>query len=443
MTDIQPVEAVGVLLWDDDDERFYEMEFNAVFTNSKITLNIPLIKKETEINLPSDRIIPISVVKQDETSRVLVHILNLTFAMTYVQAIRVEKYYIKHNEILEKLIDENNLLIDEVCNSLNNEIYAMATNVIKLVDQSILLNHDAVIVLQRIYSLNKIDKIELYDSDVINNDDFTYYVSPLYEAIGNFADLLEEENVIETEHKKSVAWELVKRVSIPYYANIWKTSYEKFLDEPLQRNDNPEAEADGTLDRYIEEIILCNEINHKSEEILAYFTYYMMENGYSVGIQYFPAYFDMCKQAFEVIEENLRKNLFKNKLKGNVEIKKSHCSIDDIDLMNGSEFENFIGNMFSKMGYSTDVTKHSGDQGIDVIAKRNDLKIGIQAKCYSNSVGNSAIQEAVAGKKYYNCDKVIVVTNNIFTSSAIELAKSNDVILWDRNILKEKITELY
>ena len=116
-------------------------------------------------------------------------------------------------------------------------------------------------------------------------------------------------------------------------------------------------------------------------------------------------------------------------------------SINDVDVMEGSEFENFIALLFSKMGYSAKTTKSSGDQGIDVIAERNNLIIGIQAKCYGGSVGNTAVQEAVAGKKYYNCNKIIVVTNNYFTASAIDLARVNNVILWDREILKDKIKD--
>ena len=110
-------------------------------------------------------------------------------------------------------------------------------------------------------------------------------------------------------------------------------------------------------------------------------------------------------------------------------------------MMSGKEFEEFICKMFKSMGYISEVTKQSGDQGLDVIAEKNGVKIGIQAKCYSNTVGNSAIQEAVAGKNYYGCQKVIVVTNNNFTAAAIELAECNDVILWNREILKEKIKE--
>lgn len=71
-------------------------------------------------------------------------------------------------------------------------------------------------------------------------------------------------------------------------------------------------------------------------------------------------------------------------------------------------------------------------------AIKNGIKIGIQAKCNSNTVGNSAVQEAVAEKSFYNCGKVIVVINNSFTPAAEEFAKSNSVILWNRDMLKEK-----
>ena len=118
-------------------------------------------------------------------------------------------------------------------------------------------------------------------------------------------------------------------------------------------------------------------------------------------------------------------------------------TIDDIDLMTGQEFENFIAELFSRLGYETEVTKASGDQGIDVIASKNGVKIGIQTKCYSGTIGNRAIQEAVAGKNYYRLDKAMVITNNHFTESAQQLARANSIVLWDRNTLKEKINNTF
>ena len=111
--------------------------------------------------------------------------------------------------------------------------------------------------------------------------------------------------------------------------------------------------------------------------------------------------------------------------------------------MAGIEFEVFVAELFKKMGYKASVTKASGDQGIDVVAEKNGVRYGIQAKCYSSNVSNSAVQEVVAGISFYKCDRAIVVTNNYFTSSAIDLAKANSVVLWNREMLKQKIVDLF
>lgn len=122
--------------------------------------------------------------------------------------------------------------------------------------------------------------------------------------------------------------------------------------------------------------------------------------------------------------------------------KKTLYTLSTIDLMSGEQFEHFITYLFNNLGYNATNTKLSGDQGIDVLAKKGKTTIAIQAKCYSKPVGNHAIMEAVAGAKYYNADKIMVVTNSTFTRSARELAESNNVILWDRSILKEKLEEI-
>ena len=114
-------------------------------------------------------------------------------------------------------------------------------------------------------------------------------------------------------------------------------------------------------------------------------------------------------------------------------------TIEDFDLMSGVEFEQAISDLFKRMDYQVTTTPTTGDQGIDIIAVRGETRLGIQAKCYSGKVGNAAVQEVVAGVKYYNLNRCMVVTNSTFTASAIRLAKANNVVLWDRNILKEKI----
>ena len=53
--------------------------------------------------------------------------------------------------------------------------------------------------------------------------------------------------------------------------------------------------------------------------------------------------------------------------------------------------------------------------------------------------GTSSTKNILAGKTYYSCDKVMVITNSRFTKAAIDLAKANNVILWDRDMLKENL----
>jgi len=90
--------------------------------------------------------------------------------------------------------------------------------------------------------------------------------------------------------------------------------------------------------------------------------------------------------------------------------------------LRGPEFELFLTEVFEYLGYHVVGTKVSGDQGIDLIATKNDKKIGIQAKGYADSVGNHAVMEAHAGMAYYQCNVCIVITNSEFTRHAKDLA---------------------
>lgn len=87
-----------------------------------------------------------------------------------------------------------------------------------------------------------------------------------------------------------------------------------------------------------------------------------------------------------------------------------------------------------------EVTKGSGDQGIDILAFKDGIKYGIQCKCYSSNIGNKAVQEAFAGKTFYGCHVAAVLTNQYFTKSAQELAEKNGVLLWDRDRFEKFIT---
>ena len=109
--------------------------------------------------------------------------------------------------------------------------------------------------------------------------------------------------------------------------------------------------------------------------------------------------------------------------------------------LSGSDFENLLYRLFGAMGYAVQKTGKSGDQGGDLIANLNGQRVVIQAKCYTSTVGNGAVQQAVAAQKFYDCNKIMVVTNSSFTKEAIELAKVNNVELIGGGKLSELLLQ--
>lgn len=89
------------------------------------------------------------------------------------------------------------------------------------------------------------------------------------------------------------------------------------------------------------------------------------------------------------------------------------------DKMDGEAFERFAARMFRYLGYRVTLTRQTRDYGCDLILEKRGKRIGVQAKNYgSRNVGNSAVQQAMAGAAYYECDQAMVVTTACFTSSA-------------------------
>lgn len=115
--------------------------------------------------------------------------------------------------------------------------------------------------------------------------------------------------------------------------------------------------------------------------------------------------------------------------------------IDEIDKMDGFQFERYLSHLFKALGYEVRLLKSVGDFGADLIISKNETKIAIQAKRYSRNVGIKAVQEAQASIAHYGATEAWVVTNSDFTEAAITLAHSNQVKLINREKLIEMILQ--
>lgn len=108
-------------------------------------------------------------------------------------------------------------------------------------------------------------------------------------------------------------------------------------------------------------------------------------------------------------------------------------SMEQIDEMEGFQFEEYCATILSDLGYQTQLTKKSGDYGVDIILERSNEKIIVQTKRYSKKVSVRAIQEVSAARDFYGTYNAWVITNNYFTDSAKNLAQVNDIKLFDRD----------
>jgi HJR/Mrr/RecB family endonuclease len=377
-------------------------------------------------------------------------IITISFLMSSINIELLKEHYQKINEqvltlwesfrfnvnlIVSKLLEDREL-VEMGKNFIDEMPIGFYTNVdfLMLVDFTIELNESPLGGLSLLSSKEARELFINENSTFISNnsDDMLSYLD---DKLHIFSIIINERiSISDTRQTLFIAHEFIYNVVIEHLAQKWENDYKQYFQ------DIREISLDEAIERYcsIETVV------HQDAISSGNFIYYLIKHG---KFEQNNRNYLNCRDVFipklnQLMEVRKHVN-FLNRLKTpNVSSQKKH-SIDDVDLMTGQEFEMFIAELFSKMGYVSEITKASGDQGIDVIATKNGNKIGIQAKCYSSSVGNSAIQEVVAGKSHYRLDKAIVITNNFFTDAAQQLAQSNSIILWDRHILKEKIVEIF
>ena len=115
---------------------------------------------------------------------------------------------------------------------------------------------------------------------------------------------------------------------------------------------------------------------------------------------------------------------------------------DAFEDMDGHEFEYFCADLLEQRGFvEVEVTRGSGDYGIDILAEKDGVTYAVQCKRYAAPVGVKAIQEAYAGRDYYDRMVGAVMTNQYFTAPAVEAAKKLKILLWDGGYVESMMEE--
>ena len=105
----------------------------------------------------------------------------------------------------------------------------------------------------------------------------------------------------------------------------------------------------------------------------------------------------------------------------------------------GREFEEFVIELFKKLGYFTTVTNRSKEYGCDMMLQQSNYRIAVQTTRSESELTFTSVQRVLDSSRKYTSQMSVVITNNKFLSSAKNLAKIKNVVLIDRKKLLELI----
>lgn len=94
--------------------------------------------------------------------------------------------------------------------------------------------------------------------------------------------------------------------------------------------------------------------------------------------------------------------------------------------MTPEEFERYVACIFESKGYKTEVTRYSGDYGVDVFAFKGKEKIAIQVKKFGNctrKVNRDVFLKLYGSQHFFDCTRAIVATDGKVMDDAVEVAK--------------------
>lgn len=104
-------------------------------------------------------------------------------------------------------------------------------------------------------------------------------------------------------------------------------------------------------------------------------------------------------------------------------------TLDLDDVTDPLEYERMVALTLETLGWEARTTVASGDQGADVVASKDGIRLVVQCKLLGQPVGNKAVQEVFAAKRHQRADLAVVVSNAGYTKSARQLASTTHVFL--------------
>lgn len=119
-------------------------------------------------------------------------------------------------------------------------------------------------------------------------------------------------------------------------------------------------------------------------------------------------------------------------------------SFDNFADYSPQEFQDFVGELFKKIGYEVEMGKYTQDFGIDLVARKEGEVVVVEVKKWEvgNNVGAEVVRGVLGAMWKATANKAVVVTTSDFTVLAEEQARGAPVELWNLEMLR-KLAEKY
>jgi restriction system protein len=97
--------------------------------------------------------------------------------------------------------------------------------------------------------------------------------------------------------------------------------------------------------------------------------------------------------------------------------------------LSGHAFEKALGKVFQQSGYEAEVTKGSGDEGIDLILTDKNGRIAVQAKNHAKPVAPAVARDLFGAMQHGNFDRGMIVSSGGFTKNVYEFVSGKKIEL--------------
>lgn len=137
-----------------------------------------------------------------------------------------------------------------------------------------------------------------------------------------------------------------------------------------------------------------------------------------------------AERALYVTTENLRRYILeRDGLKATANCRRTQLLRRDWRALRGSDWIDYLAEMLLALGAVVQLTKKSGESGVDIIAEFGPRRVAIQANVADRTVDAGPVRAIASARDALQCVACAIIGNGRFNSAAIRLAAEQRCLL--------------